>query len=85
MDIIGIYLDLFDQNMRMAFVKARCTIGIDFLGWNAVKCGKVAICFKPFGFLFIQTETQNETIARRGLVASQQGTRPLILLPLMGL
>ena len=27
------------------------TIGIDFLGWNAVKRGKVAICFKPFGFL----------------------------------
>ena len=43
MDIIGIYL--LDQNMGMAFVKVQMytyTIGI----------GKVAICFKPFGFLF---------------------------------
>ena len=49
MDIIGIYL--FDQTVGMA-----CAIGIDFLGRNAVKCGKVAICFKPFGFLFESVE-----------------------------
>ena len=44
MDVIGIYL--LDQNMGMAFVKVQMytyTIGI----------GKVAICFKPFGFLLV--------------------------------
>ena len=42
MDIIGIYL--FDQNMGMAFVGQMYTYTL----------GKVAICFKPFGFLFLK-------------------------------
>ena len=42
------------------------TIGIDFLGSNEVKCGKNAICFKPFGFLFIFTSAHAPYLTQLG-------------------
>ena len=50
MDIIGIYS--LHENLGMA-----CGIGIDFFGFNAVKCDKVPMCFKPFAFLLCKTQS----------------------------
>ena len=53
MDIIGIYL--LDQNMGMAFVKVQ-------MYTYTIRIGKVAICFKPFGFLLLSQQARRNSI-----------------------